>query len=54
MAVTQRGLLDTSTLIVLERLGTCNPADFEHIDELELRPVPHPAGSRRSDDVATD
>lgn len=23
-------------------LYTCNPADFEHIDELDLRPVPHP------------
>jgi tRNA(fMet)-specific endonuclease VapC len=23
-------------------LYTCNPADFEHIDELELRPIPHP------------
>jgi predicted nucleic acid-binding protein len=23
-------------------LYTCNPADFEHIDELDLRPIPHP------------
>jgi hypothetical protein len=23
-------------------LFTCNPADFEHIDNLELRPIPHP------------
>ncbi|MEO7837288.1 MAG: type II toxin-antitoxin system VapC family toxin [Acidimicrobiales bacterium] len=23
-------------------LYTCNPADFEHIDGLDLRPVPHP------------
>ncbi len=23
-------------------LYTCNPADFEHIDELDLRPVSHP------------
>jgi len=23
-------------------LFTCNPADFEHIDGLDLRPVPHP------------
>lgn len=23
-------------------LYTCNPGDFEHIDELDLRPVPHP------------
>jgi len=23
-------------------LFTCNPADFEHIDNLDLRPVPHP------------
>lgn len=26
-------------------LYTCNPADFEYIDELDLRPVPHPAPS---------
>ncbi|MDQ1391395.1 MAG: hypothetical protein QOF30_372 [Acidimicrobiaceae bacterium] len=23
-------------------LYTCNPADFQHIDELDLRPIPHP------------
>ena len=23
-------------------LFTCNPADFEHIDNLDLRPIPHP------------
>ena len=23
-------------------LYTCNPADFEHIDELDLRTIPHP------------
>jgi tRNA(fMet)-specific endonuclease VapC len=23
-------------------LYTCNPADFEHIEELDVRPVPHP------------
>jgi predicted nucleic acid-binding protein len=23
-------------------LYTCNPADFEHIDELDVRPIPHP------------
>jgi len=23
-------------------LYTCNPADFRHIDELDLRPIPHP------------
>ncbi len=23
-------------------LHTCNPADFEHMDGLDLRPVPHP------------
>jgi hypothetical protein len=23
-------------------LFTCSPADFEHIDNLELRPIPHP------------
>lgn len=23
-------------------LYTCNPSDFEHIDELDLRPIPHP------------
>jgi len=23
-------------------LFTCNPADFEHIDELDLRPIAHP------------
>lgn len=23
-------------------LYTCNPADFEHIAELDLRPIPHP------------
>jgi hypothetical protein len=23
-------------------LFTCNPADFEHIDGLDLRSVPHP------------
>jgi tRNA(fMet)-specific endonuclease VapC len=34
-------------------LYTCNPEDFEHIDELDLRPVPHPAGATRSDDVAS-
>lgn len=34
-------------------LYTCNPADFEHIDELDLRPVPHPADSTPSDNVAT-
>jgi tRNA(fMet)-specific endonuclease VapC len=22
-------------------LYTCNPADFEHIDELDVRPIPH-------------
>lgn len=26
-------------------LYTCNPGDFEHIDELDLRPVPHPDGA---------
>jgi tRNA(fMet)-specific endonuclease VapC len=24
-------------------LFTCNPADFEHIDQLDLRPIPHPS-----------
>jgi tRNA(fMet)-specific endonuclease VapC len=23
-------------------LYTCSPADFQHIDELDLRPIPHP------------
>ncbi len=23
-------------------LYTCNPSDFEHMDDLDLRPVPHP------------
>jgi tRNA(fMet)-specific endonuclease VapC len=23
-------------------LFTCNPTDFEHIDDLDLRPIPHP------------
>ncbi len=23
-------------------LYTCNPSDFEHIDDLDLRPLPHP------------
>jgi predicted nucleic acid-binding protein len=23
-------------------LFTCNPSDFENIDELDLRPIPHP------------
>lgn len=23
-------------------LYTCNPADFQHMDELDLRPIPHP------------
>lgn len=26
-------------------LYTCNPGDFEHIDDLDLRPVPHPSGT---------
>ncbi len=26
-------------------LYTCNPVDFEHIDELDLRPIPHPDSS---------
>ena len=26
-------------------LFTCNPADFEHIDQLDLRPIPHPDSS---------
>lgn len=24
-------------------LFTCNPADFEHFDHLDLRPIPHPS-----------
>ena len=27
-------------------LYTCNPVDFEHIDGLDLRPVPHPDAGR--------
>ncbi len=51
-----RGVLDTSTIILLERVGdsswlpdaaiandlplyTCNPGDFQHIEELDLRPI---------------
>lgn len=28
-------------------LYTCNPADFEHIEDLDLRPIPHPATSTK-------
>jgi len=27
-------------------LFTCNPSDFENIDDLDLRPIPHPNGVR--------
>lgn len=27
-------------------LYTCNPADFEHIEDLDLRPIPYPTTSR--------